>query len=77
MLYRQYKKGLDWLQKVGNPEKIVKSVKEPKTQILRHEIELNPSKDRAVHEGDNPSFLDEFMKYTFFLPSRHNTLKQR
>ena len=32
-----------------------------------HEIEPNPLKDRAVHEGDNPSFLDEFMKFTFFL----------
>jgi hypothetical protein len=54
-------------KKVGNPEKIVKSVKELKTQILCHGIEPNPSKDRAVHEGDNPSFLDEFMKFTFFL----------
>jgi hypothetical protein len=32
-----------------------------------HEIEPNPSKDRAMHEGDNPSFLDEFIKFTFFL----------
>jgi hypothetical protein len=33
--------------------KIVKTVKEPKkTQILCHEIEPNPSKDRAMHEGD-------------------------
>jgi hypothetical protein len=38
--------------------KIVKTVKEPekKKQILCHEIEPNPSKDRATHEGDNPSF---------------------
>jgi hypothetical protein len=39
--------------------KIVKTVKEPKKkpkQILCHEIEPNPSKDRAMHEGDNPSF---------------------
>jgi hypothetical protein len=32
-----------------------------------HEIETNPSKDRAMHEGDNPSFRDEFIKFTFFL----------
>jgi hypothetical protein len=36
-------------------------------QILCHEIEPNPSKDRAIHEGDNPSFWDEFIKFTFFL----------
>jgi hypothetical protein len=23
--------------------------------------------DRAIHEGDNPSFWDEFMKFSFFL----------
>ena len=27
-----------------------------KNQFLCHEIEPNPSKDRAMHEGDNPSF---------------------
>jgi hypothetical protein len=37
-------------------QKIVKSVKEPKKQILYHEIEPNPSKDTAMHEGDNASF---------------------
>jgi hypothetical protein len=36
--------------------KIVKTVKEPKTQILCQEIEPNRSKDRAMHEGDNSSF---------------------
>jgi hypothetical protein len=47
-------------KKVGNPgEKIVKTVKEPgkkepKTEC--HEIEPNQSNDRAMHEGDNPSF---------------------
>jgi hypothetical protein len=40
--------------------KIVKTIKEPKKQTLCHEIEPNPSKDRAMHEGDNPLFLDEF-----------------
>jgi hypothetical protein len=44
----------------------VKTVKEPKNQILCHEIEPNPSKDRAVHEGDNPSFRDEFIKFSCF-----------
>jgi hypothetical protein len=34
----------------------VKTVKEPKNQILCHEIEPNPSNDRAMPEGDNPSF---------------------
>jgi hypothetical protein len=35
--------------------KIVKTIKEPKKQkqILCHEIEPNPLKDRAMHEGDN------------------------
>ena len=32
--------------------------------MLCHEIEPNLSKDRAMHEGDNPSFLDKFMKFT-------------
>jgi hypothetical protein len=34
-----------------------------------HEIEPNPLKDRAMPEGDNPSFCDEFVKFTFFLDS--------
>jgi hypothetical protein len=52
-------------KKVGNPKKNVKSVKVPiKTKTESHEIEPNPSKDRAMHEGDNPSFLDEFIKFT-------------
>jgi hypothetical protein len=39
----------------------VKTVQEPKKkkkikQILCHETEPNPSKDRAMHEGDNPTF---------------------
>jgi hypothetical protein len=40
--------------------------KSRKYQILCHEIEPNPSKDRSMHEGDNPSFLNEFMKFTFY-----------
>jgi hypothetical protein len=40
--------------KVGNPGK--KYERADKTQIECHEIEPNPSKDRAMHEGDNPSF---------------------
>jgi hypothetical protein len=27
-----------------------------KSQILCHEIEPNPSNNRTMHEGDNPSF---------------------
>jgi hypothetical protein len=40
MLYRRYKKGLDWLKKSEIRKKIVKSVKEPKTQILCHDYWL-------------------------------------
>ena len=59
---------------VLRPEKSWKSEKkkcekskEPKNQLLCREIEPNPSKDRAMHEGDNPSFLDKFMKFIFYL----------
>jgi hypothetical protein len=46
----------------------VKTVKEPiKTKSESHKTEPNPLKDRAMHEGDNPSFLDEFVKFTFIL----------
>jgi hypothetical protein len=51
--------------------KIAKTIKEPTNQISCHEIEPNPSKNRAMHEGDNPSFLDEFIKITFFLKENH------
>jgi hypothetical protein len=37
-------------------KKNVKTVKEPRKPKC-HEIEPNPSKDRAMHEGDNPSFF--------------------
>jgi hypothetical protein len=40
-------------------EKNWKLYKSRKNQILCHEIEPNQSKDRAMHEGDNPSFWDE------------------
>jgi hypothetical protein len=32
-----------------------------------HEIEPNPSKDKTMPEGYNPSFWDEFTKLSFFL----------
>jgi hypothetical protein len=32
-----------------------------------NEIELNMSKDRAMAEGGNPLFWEEFTKFTFFL----------
>ena len=51
-------------EKVGSPKIVGKS---RKYQILSHEIEPNPSKDRSMHEGDNPSFLNEFMKFTLYL----------
>jgi hypothetical protein len=37
-----------------------------KTKTGSHKIEPNPSNDRAMHEGDNPLYLDEFLKFTFF-----------
>jgi hypothetical protein len=43
----------------------VKTVQDPKKQILCHEVEPNPSKDRAMHEGDNPLFWDEFINLLF------------
>jgi hypothetical protein len=30
-----------------------------------HEIEPNPSKDRAMPEGHNPLFSDQFTNFTF------------
>jgi hypothetical protein len=45
----------------------VKTVKEPKNQILCNEIEPNLLKDRAMHERDNRLCLDELIKFTFFL----------
>jgi hypothetical protein len=46
-------------KKVGNRKTNVKSayeLKKKNKQILCLESELDPPKDRAVHEGDNPSF---------------------
>jgi hypothetical protein len=44
-------------KKVGNPEKkYVKTERTDKNQTKSHEIEPNPSKYRAMHEGNNPSF---------------------
>jgi hypothetical protein len=43
-------------------------IKEPiKSKIECHKIMPNPSKDRAMHEGDDPSFQDEFIRFTFLL----------
>jgi hypothetical protein len=30
-------------------------------------MEPNPSKDRAMHEGDNASFRNEFIQFNVFL----------
>jgi hypothetical protein len=48
--------------KVGNPTnvKLWKS-RRMKTKTECHEIEPNLWKDRAMPEGDNPSFWDEFI----------------
>jgi hypothetical protein len=44
-------------EKVGNPKKKSENcIRAKKKQILCHEIEPHPSKDRVMHEGDNPSF---------------------
>jgi hypothetical protein len=67
-------KSLQWCldgNKIGNPKtklwKLYKIRKRKTNQILCHEIKPNPSKDRAMYYGDNPSFWDELMKFTFFL----------
>jgi hypothetical protein len=40
--------------------KIVKIVNEPnRNKTECHEFELNLSKDKAMHKGENPSLLDE------------------
>jgi hypothetical protein len=58
---------------------IVKTVKDhKKKQTKCHEIEPNPLKDRAMPEGDNPSFWDEVMKFTFFLDnSVHSSISKQ
>ena len=38
--------------KKSEVEKNCEKCKEPKKTILCHEIEPNPSKERAMHEGD-------------------------
>ena len=38
-----------------------------KNKTESRKIESNPSNDRTKHDGDNPSFLDEFIKFTFSL----------
>jgi hypothetical protein len=50
-------------------EKKLWKLKEPsdENQTERHEIEPNPSKDRTMPEGDNPSFWNDFTNFTFFL----------
>jgi hypothetical protein len=54
--------------KVGNSgEKNVKTERAVGWKPECPEIEPNPSKDRAMPKGDNPSFGDEFTKFTFFL----------
>jgi hypothetical protein len=42
--------------KFGNPEKKCENcTRAGKKELLYHEIEPNPSKDRAMHEGNDPS----------------------
>jgi hypothetical protein len=49
----------------------VKEQKNKKKPKQCHEIEPNPSKDRAMHEGDNPSFWDKFKKCSFLDSTIH------
>jgi hypothetical protein len=51
-------------------KKMWKLWKSRQNQILCYEIEPNLSKDRAMHEGDNPSFSDEFVN-NFDAPDAH------
>jgi hypothetical protein len=37
-----------------------------------HFVESNQSKDWSMHEGNNPSFWDEFTRFTFFLKVTYN-----
>jgi hypothetical protein len=55
-------KKLETREKCENCERAEKT-----SQKLCHEIDVNPSKYRAMHDGDNPSFSDESIKFTFFL----------
>ena len=41
-------------KKVGNPRK--EKIKNRKTKSECHEMAPKPSKERVMHEGDNPSF---------------------
>jgi hypothetical protein len=43
--------------------------KQKTPQIFCCEIEPNPSKERAIHNGDNPSFSDGVMKFILFFDS--------
>jgi hypothetical protein len=56
------------VEKVGNPKKKW-NLKEPSDEIQTeyNEIEPNPSKDRAMPEGENLSSWNEFTKFPFFL----------
>ena len=48
-------------------KKNVKIEQSDENQTECHEIQPNPLKDRAMLEGDNPSFWDEFTKFAFIL----------
>jgi hypothetical protein len=52
-------------------KKKVKSLKDSiKNKTENRKIESKPSKVRTKHEGGNPSFLDEFIKFTFSFLSK-------
>jgi hypothetical protein len=54
-------------------KKKLKPWKADRNRTEYNEIEPNPSKDRAMHEGDNSSFWDEFMKFTLFFTVQFNS----
>jgi hypothetical protein len=64
------------VEKVGNPGEKMWKLKEPldENQTEFHEIEPNPSKDRAMPEGDNPFVLRWIYIIYFFL---HNSIHIR
>jgi hypothetical protein len=61
-------------KKLEIQKKNVKTVKEPsdENQTECHEIEPTPSKDRAMPDGNDPSFLDN--KYICQLEKKHKSI---
>jgi hypothetical protein len=54
-------------EKIGNPKCYECEDPKKKPWTESREIEPNSSKDRAMHEGENLSFWNEFMQFNFFM----------